>query len=375
LSVALTSILLVEDSAGDASLVRHALEDGAPEATLTVVATIVDAVKALNEVPFECVLLDLGLPDAYGLDGLVTLLSTFPPPIVVLTGLCDQTLALAAISKGAEDYLVKAGLSPESLARAIRYAVERRRAADLLRDQADMLREQDDLLRDQAGRYRSILESLGEGLVVYDRDGKVLRHNSAAERILGSAEHLSCLTGVTGDVVLIRPDGTLVDGPDAPVPVALCSKTPTSDVTFGIKLPSGEVRWLSVNSIPVWERDEGADMAVVVSFQDITTTRQAQRRVQLGFEQSGIGLALADGAGRFTEVNPALCSILGRTKDELLGTALADHANAGHASNYRASQLTSVPGDRHNAELQGYGWRWLVPWSAKLPVRVTGSSK
>ena len=68
-----------------------------------------------------------------------------------------------------------------------------------------------------------------------------------------------------------------------------------------------------------------------MSLQDITT-RQAERRVQLGFEQAALGLGLADGAGRFTEVNPALCALLGQTKDALLGHTLADYAGAGPTS-------------------------------------------
>ena len=88
-----------------------------------------------------------------------------------------------------------------------------------------------------------------------------------------------------------------------------------------------------------------------MSLQDITT-RQAERRVQLGFEQAALGLGLADGAGRFTEVNPALCALLGRTKDALLGHTLADYAGAGPTSRYHASQLTSAAHDRRSAELQ-----------------------
>ena len=88
-----------------------------------------------------------------------------------------------------------------------------------------------------------------------------------------------------------------------------------------------------------------------MALQDITT-RQAERRVQLGFEQAALGLGLADGEGRFTEVNPALCALLGRTKDALLGHTLADYAGAGPTSRYHASQLTSAAHDRRSAELQ-----------------------
>ena len=350
------AILVVEDNLGDVSLIRQALAEGAPEVEMTAVGSVAAAVGALEAAVFDCVLLDLGLPDAAGLDGLAALLAQGAPPILVLTGQDDQELALAAIGRGAEDYLVKTGLAPDVLARALRYAVERRAATDLLRR--------------QAAQYRLTVESLGEGLVVFGRDGTVLSYNNAAERIVGSADRLSCLAGDTEGGLLLLPDGSTIEPGGTPVRFALETGCPVVDLTVGATRPSGEVRWLSVNCVPVPERDQAGDVGVVVSFQDVTISRQAERRVHLGFEQAATGLALAGGDGRFTEVNPALCSILGRSRDDLLGSVLTDYAVAGPSQAHYSSELISPAEDQHTAEMQFLRPDGTVVWLSAITTLV-----
>ncbi len=121
-------VLLVEDDEGDAFLVRELLETGRLAVRLTHVHTVGDAVKVLPG-RIDCVLLDLGLPDAMDLDGLHRLRAASPrTAIVVLTGLADQERGLAALAAGAHDYLVKGQVDEELLGRSVRYAVERRRS-------------------------------------------------------------------------------------------------------------------------------------------------------------------------------------------------------------------------------------------------------
>ena len=122
------AILLVEDDAGDALLVREALEAAAPELALREAGTLA---AALDQLPdgIACALLDLGLPDAAGLDAVRRLRELAPAvAVVVLTGRDDEQLGIEALGAGAQDYLVKGRVEPEVLARAVRYAIERRRA-------------------------------------------------------------------------------------------------------------------------------------------------------------------------------------------------------------------------------------------------------
>lgn len=122
-------VLLVEDDAGDAFLVGELLAEASAEVDLHVVATVGQAKAHTGDV--DCVVLDLDLPDATGLDALRELLTVRPHAAVcVLTGLADEHLGAMALARGAQDYLVKGRVDGILLERAIRYAVERRHAED-----------------------------------------------------------------------------------------------------------------------------------------------------------------------------------------------------------------------------------------------------
>lgn len=126
-------VLLVEDDEGDAFLVRELLLDAGTEVVLSRARTLAEAVLALPG-DLDCVLLDLGLPDADGLDALRAVLETAPSiAVLVLTGLADEHRGTDAVASGAQDYLVKGAIDGQLLTRAIRYAVERRRADESVR--------------------------------------------------------------------------------------------------------------------------------------------------------------------------------------------------------------------------------------------------
>lgn len=136
-------VLLVEDNPGDARLVRVALSD-APggEFRLTHVDRLSDAAAVLGAGAFEAVLLDLSLPDSQGLETLHAIRDAAPDiPVVVLSGLHDEYLALEAVKAGAQDYLVKGQGDGHVMVRAIRYAAERQRSHVALQRSEHMLAE------------------------------------------------------------------------------------------------------------------------------------------------------------------------------------------------------------------------------------------
>ena len=122
-------ILLVEDNPGDARLIRETLRDaGSLDFDLAHADRLAAALPRLEEGAADVVLLDLSLPDAHGLETVNRALAAAPGvPIVVLTGLDDETVAVNAVQAGAQDYLVKGQVEPGVLARALRYAMERKR--------------------------------------------------------------------------------------------------------------------------------------------------------------------------------------------------------------------------------------------------------
>jgi serine phosphatase RsbU (regulator of sigma subunit) len=119
-------VLLVEDDDGDAFLVAELLEDAVTPIELLRARTLAEAEATVGRV--DCVLLDLGLPDATGLDGLRRLDSlSRDVALLVLTGLADEHRGVEAVAAGAQDYLVKGQVDGQLLSRAIRYAVGRSR--------------------------------------------------------------------------------------------------------------------------------------------------------------------------------------------------------------------------------------------------------
>jgi serine phosphatase RsbU (regulator of sigma subunit) len=130
-------ILLVEDDEGDAFLVRELLTEAEAPFELTVASSLREARGLVADK--ECILLDLGLPDAEGIDGLRKLLAVAGSSAVcVLTGRSDEHLGVQAVAEGAQDYLVKGQVDGVLLVRSLRYAVERKRADENARRLRDV---------------------------------------------------------------------------------------------------------------------------------------------------------------------------------------------------------------------------------------------
>ncbi len=122
-------ILLVEDDDGDALLVEELLLDTDLDHSLVHRRTLADARAELAEQGADCVLLDLHLPDASGLNAVEAVLkSSADAAVIVLTGLAESQAGVEALAAGAQDYLVKGKVEPELLQRAVRYAVQRKQA-------------------------------------------------------------------------------------------------------------------------------------------------------------------------------------------------------------------------------------------------------
>src|SRR5690242_11178591 len=112
-------ILLVEDNDGDARLLREMLtEHGSQSTDLIRVGYLSEAEKCLAKSAVDIILLDLGLPDAQGLEALRRIHAAAPRvPLVVLTGLDDESLAMHSLQEGAQDYLIKGQIETRGLMR------------------------------------------------------------------------------------------------------------------------------------------------------------------------------------------------------------------------------------------------------------------
>jgi len=130
----LIQVLLIEDNPTDALLLHEAVrEDALSSFEFTVAESLKSGLELISQKHFDVILLDLGLPDSQGLASFETVHGAFPDkPVVVLSGLADQKIALEAVQSGAQDYLVKGPTGWEIASRAIRYAIERKRMEERL---------------------------------------------------------------------------------------------------------------------------------------------------------------------------------------------------------------------------------------------------
>ena len=120
-------LLLIEDNPGDARLIQEELS-GEMDIFFDVVTatTLEEALTNIEKDKFDVILSDLGLPDSQGIDTFLKIHDKEKGlPIVILSGNKDENLALSAVQKGAQDYLVKSEVNNILLKRTIRYAIER----------------------------------------------------------------------------------------------------------------------------------------------------------------------------------------------------------------------------------------------------------
>ncbi|MER5769748.1 fused response regulator/phosphatase [Streptomyces sp. NPDC001985] len=123
------TVLLIEDDPGDALLVEELVTDSDMALDLGWARSLGEALPRIREERPHCVLLDLHLPDAQGLQALERVIEVAgTSAVLVLTGLAEEQAGLAAVTAGAQDYLVKGRLEPDLFARAVRYSIQRKHA-------------------------------------------------------------------------------------------------------------------------------------------------------------------------------------------------------------------------------------------------------
>ena len=167
-------ILLVEDDEGDAFLVRELLSEADAPFELMVATSLREAGPMMSGV--QCILLDLGLPDAEGIDGLRRLLAIAGSAAVcVLTGRSDEHLGVAAVAEGAQDYLVKGQVDGVLLVRSLRYAVERKRADENTRRLREVELRQAESSRLERGLLpQPLMETTRVAVHTFYRSGRAL---------------------------------------------------------------------------------------------------------------------------------------------------------------------------------------------------------
>ena len=312
--------LLVEDNPADVRLIREMLKESPVETfQLEHVARLDSALKRLRQEHFDVVLLDLGLPDAQGMQALTLIQAANGAlPIIVLTGLDDENFAFQAVSAGAQDYLVKGRFNGELLVRTIRYAVQRKQAEEEIRrvnaelerrvvERTVQLQTANDELRREIvertraeqelivakelaektlAQFRANIDSMSEGMYVIDTGGERRLTNPAYFRIHGFDPIPSQEFAASISTLLERYDlnGRLLSPEEWPVSRALRGETVLHSQQRVRRIDTGHEATLSVNAIPV-RNAAGKVTQAVVTIRDITERIRSEEALRQSEER------------------------------------------------------------------------------------------
>jgi diguanylate cyclase (GGDEF)-like protein/PAS domain S-box-containing protein len=243
-------VLLVEDNPGDARLIREMLNDARDaQWRLVHVDRLDSAIELLASKHFDVCLLDLNLPDSRAQETLSQLYMFFKLPILVLTGLDDQEMGLAALKNGAQDYLVKGNLESASLARAIRYALERNRLEQ---------------------RFSNIFNSSSDAILIID---------PAQHNVVEANPKAVTLLGYTRDELLKAPSGETnrSDSEWSEVMKRVLQHGKVTNESLTLTTKSGQVVHVEASGVVTKEDDK---QLIVATLRDVTEQRYLSQKLE-----------------------------------------------------------------------------------------------
>jgi diguanylate cyclase (GGDEF)-like protein/PAS domain S-box-containing protein len=253
------TVLVIEDNPGDARLLREMFKEQiARDIAMTQVGSMGEAETYLAAQAVDVILLDLGLPDVQGLEAVRRIHAAAPRvPLVVLSGLDDESLAVETLKEGAQDYLVKGQIETRGLVRALRYAIERKIMEEALFGEKE--------------RAQVTLNCIGDAVICTDVAGNVTFLNVVAEKMTGT----SCqeAAGQPLAEVFRILDGTGTEPTPTPTEIAVSQDRivhlPSNCVLLrrdGLEIP------IEDSVAPIHDRD-GRSTGAVVVFHDVSASR------------------------------------------------------------------------------------------------------
>lgn len=357
-SAPLFNILIVDDSHGDRRLVQEYLAAAGPGVySSTCAASLAEARERLAEGGVDLVLLDLGLPDSWGLETLREMLkSAARVPVVVFTGTDDEEQALKAIRAGARDYLVKGPLTKTGILRTIRYTIERYRLENALRESEVKFRTLADYTLDWEYWLGPDREVLYMSPSCLSFTGYTPQEFAEDPGLLERIVHAS-------DQKLYRAhrEETLGTGEAAP----------HVEEEFRIVRRDGAVRWIGHICRPVVGPD-GAYRGRRISCRDITERHEAARSLARARDfyltlledfPSPIWRCAPD--GRYNWFNRRWLQFTGHSLEQEVGLGAVDRVHpldvGGYVDGFRRSFAARAPfRAEYRLRAADGAWRWVI---------------
>lgn len=298
----INSILLIEDNAGDARLLREMLKpEDAQNIHLTHVVSMSAAEQRLAQETFDIILLDLRLPDVWGLEAVRRARVAAPRmPLVVLTGSNDEELAAQTLHEGAQDYLIKGEIETRGLLRALRYAIEREHSEARLEESNELL--------------GATLRAVPYAIVCLDRQQRVQIWNRAAEENFGYSEH-----ELLGSSYPLVPEEGCVEF-EALHARVFAGET-LRDIRLQHRRKDGELRQISYAAAPI--HDGPRIRGIVASLEDVTDHAGLEERFIQAQKMEAIGNLTG---GMAHDFNNLLAVVIGNL--DLLRPMLPAHGQA-----------------------------------------------
>jgi PAS domain S-box-containing protein len=301
-------ILLIEDSPGDARLIREILSDiGGETVELECEETLASGLKHLGDEQFEVLLLDLSLPDSRGLD---TLEKVHPfeqkVPVIVLTGFDDDEMAQRSLRSGAQDYLVKGKITADSLGRSIRYALDRRSA--------------EEALRVSEANYGALIENALDCITVLDGNGMITYESPSVTPLLGYSQEELVGTSVFD---LIHPE----DAPAAVEAFMEGVRTSTGDsAQMEVRFKQKDGSWRTFWGLGRNLLDDPDVGGIILNSRDVTdrkaseeALRKSEEHYRLLYDNAGEAIFSYDSELILTDINRVGCEAIGYSREELVG--------------------------------------------------------
>jgi len=215
-------------------------------------------------------------------------------------------------------------------------------------------------LRESEERFRSVVDSANDGILVYDKQLNIVAGNLAAERILGlPLARIIGAAGFTSLLPCVHADGSPVLPDDRPTRLTVKSGKPLTGQIVGIYRPDSSMNWVAVNTGFLRRPGEADWYGVVSTFGDITKQRNAELALSASealyrqtFELATAGIAHIDLSGRFVSVNRRLCEILGYTEKELIGRAVKEVSHAEDRDLADSQRMRVRSGDRPSVRFE-----------------------